>query len=762
MRNDVQIARANGLMGAGRLAEAIAVLNEAARIEPRDHRAHHMLGVALAQAGQFEAGEKALKKAHKLSPKSGSVLCDHATLLILAKRNAEALPLLEQARRLEPGLASALFYHGVVLTNLERPEEALRAYDALLKREPRNPLALQNRAALLLKLKRCDDALAAVDALLALSPQHPPALALKASVLAEQMRYADALALCDAALARDPKLADAHHTRGVALTRLGETAAGVAALTRAIELKPDFAGAWLNQARVQRVNWKLEEAGEAYQHLLAIEPNNDQARIEFASTLSLLGMHGEAAGLLAEVYANAPETPFVLGQLIHARRHMCDWRDIDAQLGQLCAAIDADRLASPPFPLLALDIGPDRLRRATVRYANYCFPSAPAFPARRAGAGERIRVAYLSGEFRDQATAYLMAEVYESHDSARFEIFGVDTGPRGEGDMRQRLEKAFGGIRPMGGATDTEIARWLNDEKIDIAVDLNGWFGEGRHGVFAMRPCPVQVNYLGLPGTLGSDYYDYIVGDSDVTPRGSDSECVENIVRLPECYQPNDSRRAIDAHIPARKDLGLPEHGFVFCCFNNNHKIEPIMFDPWMRLLRQVEGSVLWLVIRNDAAQRNLILEAGKRGVDPRRLVFAPYAKLSEHLARHARADLFLDTLPHNAHTTASDSLWAGVPVLTCVGDTFAGRVGASLLRAVNLPELVTHTLADYEALALKLARDPALLGGYRARLAANRLTSPLFNGARYTRHLERAFEEMVAISRRGEPPRSFDVEAMD
>jgi protein O-GlcNAc transferase len=762
MANEQELGQANGLLGAGRVADAIAILNRVVAKDPREHRALHMLGVALAQSGNLAEGEQALRKAVALAPKSGALLTDFATVLILAKRSGDALPMLAQARALEPSLTSAMFYQGVALTNLDRPAEALVEFDALAKREPKNPLVLQNRATLLLKLGRADEALVAVNALIAAAPNHLPGASLKASILIELNRFNEAIDICDRAIAREPRFAEAHAARGVALSRLGDTNAAAAAFNRGTTLNPALGDAWLNLARLERTRGGMVAAIEAYDRFLAISADHIDAAFERAVARISIGDVDGVANDLRALYERAPDLDYLLGMYIHAKALVCDWNGIGEPQSKLHVALDAGKLASPPFPLLALDVGPMRLRDATTQYANKEFPSAPTFPPRRAGGNDRIRVAYLSGEFRDQATAYLMAEVYESHDRDRFEVVAIDIGANDNGSMRARLEKAFGHIEQMSGASDAEIARLLVDRNVDIALNLNGYFGQGRTGVFAMRPCPIQINYLGYPGTLGADYYDYIIGDRHVIPPGAESSFVEDVVRLPDCYQPNDSRRAIATTKPSRRELGLPESGFVFCCFNNNHKIEPAMFKIWARLLHAIDGSVLWLVIRNETAQRNLREEARARGIDPSRLVFAPYAKLDAHLARHVHADLFLDTLPHNAHTTASDALWAGVPLLTCVGDTFAGRVAASLLHTVGLPELVTTSLADYEALALRLAREPALLRAYRDRLSVNRATSALFDGRRHATHLERAFEIMVEKSRRGEAPAGFDVEALE
>jgi predicted O-linked N-acetylglucosamine transferase (SPINDLY family) len=371
---------------------------------------------------------------------------------------------------------------------------------------------------------------------------------------------------------------------------------------------------------------------------------------------------------------------------------------------------------------------------------------------------DRIRLAYLSADFHEHATAYLMAELFELHDRARFEVSAISFGPNKRSRMRTRLRRSFERFIDVRAQSDHEVASLVREMEIDIAVDLKGFTTDSRTGILAYRAAPIQVNYLGFPGTMGADYIDYILADRVVIPEEHQPCYTEKVVYLPDSYQVNDSRRSIAERTPSRAEAGLPERGFVFCCFNNNYKITPAVFDVWMRLLRQVPDSVLWLLEANAVAASNLRREAQARGVEPERLVFAKRAKLAEHLARHRLADLFLDTLPYNAHTTASDALWTGVPVLTRLGSSFAGRVAASLLRAVGLPELIARSVEEYEALALELATDPALLRQFKDRLAANHLTAPLFDTARFTRHIEAAYTRMWEIGQRGEVPRSLDI----
>jgi len=380
---------------------------------------------------------------------------------------------------------------------------------------------------------------------------------------------------------------------------------------------------------------------------------------------------------------------------------------------------------------------------------------------RRDLASRQGAIAYLSADFHRHATAYLMAELFERHDRSRFEVIGVSFGVDDKSDMRRRLVAAFDQFYDVRRKRDEEVAKLLHDLQVDIAIDLKGYTQDSRPGILAYRPTPIQASYLGFPGTMGAEFIDYIIADETVVPFDHQPFYAEKIVHLPDCYQVNDTKRNIAERTPTRQEAGLPERGCVFCCFNNNWKITPEVFSVWIRLLHAVEGSVLWLFRDNESAERNLRKEAQARGIDPARLVFAGRLPLEDHLARHRLADLFLDTLPCNAHTTASDALWVGLPVLTCMGNAFAGRVAASLLKAIGLPELVTHSIEDYEALALRLAKDPSLLEGYRNRLATNRLTHPLFDTDRFRHHIEAAYLQMWEIWQRGEQPRSFAVEAL-
>jgi predicted O-linked N-acetylglucosamine transferase (SPINDLY family) len=372
---------------------------------------------------------------------------------------------------------------------------------------------------------------------------------------------------------------------------------------------------------------------------------------------------------------------------------------------------------------------------------------------------DHIRIGYFSADFRTHPIAQLIAGLFEHHDKSRFEISAFSYGPDDTSVLRDRIRSAVENFIDVRAMTDEEIAQFVRHREIDVLVDLTGLWQYNRFSVLSRRVAPVQVNFLGYAGTTGADWMDYIIADRTIIPKDHLRFYSEQVVWLPDTYQPNDNKRRISERLPTRAECNLPEAAFVFCCFNRTNKITPEIFSVWMQLLAAIESSVLWLIETNPIATQNLRNEAKARGISPERLVFAPKMPLGDHLSRHRQADLFLDTLPYNAHTTASDALWAGVPVLTRLGEAFAGRVAASLLKAVGLPELITTSLAGYEALALKLAREPSFLAAIKAKLAHNRESHPLFDAGRFTRHIEAAYTTMWQRYQRGDPLKAFAVD---
>ena len=440
-----------------------------------------------------------------------------------------------------------------------------------------------------------------------------------------------------------------------------------------------------------------------------------------------------------------PDIDWVSGDLRHTKMKICDWSGLAESLEGISKKVVANERVVTPFSLLALNDDALLHKKSSEIYIQSRYPFNPDLgPILRRPQSQKIRVGYFSADFHNHATGYLMAELFELHDKSQFELVGLSFGPILNDEMRQRLKRSFDQFIEVGRNSDVEVAKLSRDLNIDIAVDLKGFTRDARIGIFSHRAAPIQVNYLGYPGTMGADYMDYIIADRTLIPLESRSCYSEKVVYLPNSYQVNDRKRLISDRQFTRHELGLPEDEFVFCCFNNNFKILSATFASWMRMLKAVERSVLWLLQDNPWAAENLKKEAQKQGVDAQRLVFAERMPLPEHLARHRQADLFLDTLPYNAHTTCSDALWAGLPVLTLMGQSFVSRVAASLLNAIGLPELITNTQEEYEALAIELAMNPQMLRDIKLKLARNRLTAPLFDTPLFTTNLETIYIKMM------------------
>jgi predicted O-linked N-acetylglucosamine transferase (SPINDLY family) len=556
------------------------------------------------------------------------------------------------------------------------------------------------------------------------------------------------------AIAINPGNAETWNNRGTVRSDLHDYNGAIEDFDKAIALNRNYAAAFFNKSKSLAKLKRFGEALAACDSAQAMKPDLAEAWFGRGSILHELQRHDEAANAYASAFRIDPQMPFLRGSLLHQKMLICDWHQVDVLIREIEGDIAAGRLAVEPFGWQGVATSERSLQQCAELYNAKMFPAGPASPALLAsGVNTKIRVGYLSGEFRQQATALLLVGVLEHHDAGQFEIYAIDNGWDDLSETRRRINDAVPRRINIGELNDAQALAAIRDNWIDVLVNLNGYFGLGRTRLFAQRAAPVQVNYLGYPGTLGASYMDYIMADQQVLPLDHRAFYSEKVVYLPNCYQANDRSKLIASRIFNRQECGLPVEGVVFCCFNNAYKITPEIFDCWMRILKHVDGSVLWLLQDTALAATNLAREAVARGVGADRIVFAERLPLPEHLARHRCADLFLDTLPYNAHTTASDALWAGLPVLTCRGETFAGRVAASLLHNLRLPELVTATLEDYVQLAVELATHPEKQAAIKQKLAANRLTTPLFDTALFTRHIERAYVAMVERHQTGLAP---------
>ena len=753
--------RGNLLLALERGNDAVLSYDRALALIPDYPEAWHNRSVALMMAQSYQQAEAGLLRALSLKPDYPDALEHLGVVRAALGRHEEALENYDSASKLDPSRARRLCRRADSLLHLARFSDAIVDYDRALAMEPNNPDAWHNRGVALSCFSRFEDALESFDNALRLNPSFAEAWHNLGSALLAMKDHSGALASYDKALAIRPDYAEALKSRGVLLNLLQHYPDAVGAFESALSIRRDDADAWLGRANALSRMRRNEEALASYDEALLLRANDETGLFNRANVLSLLKRFEEAARDCEALLALNADYPYARGLLMHARLHCCDWRKLNEARTIIATKVRGGAGVIHPFGHLAISTSPDEQLQSARIFARHLRAERPV-PLWR---GERyrhdkIRIAYLSADFYAHATAFLMAGVFEHHDKNRFETFAVSFGPDDKSDIRARLEAAFDGFLDMSNESDAHIASRLREMEIDIAVDLKGYTGGARPGILALRPAPVQLHYLGYPGSMGADHIDYLLADRIVVPDAERRFYAEQIVYLPDTYQCNDSRRPIAERIPSRAEAGLPEKGFVFCCFNSNHKIMPEMFDVWMDLLRSVKNSVLWLYEEYPAAASNLRREAGARGVAPARIIFARRTDLPAHLARLTLADLVLDTLPYGAHTTASDALWVGVPVLTCIGQTFAGRVAASLLTAIGMPELIATSLQAYEAHARSLASDGGELARLKAKLARNSDTSALFDTARITRDLEAAYHEMWERQQRGEPPASFAVGA--
>ncbi|CAN5524778.1 tetratricopeptide repeat protein [soil metagenome] len=742
----------------GQFEEAAGSLKQAVTRSPDNARLHSLLGNALQQQGALDRAIAHYHQASELDPCDADAFSSLGNALRCAGRLEEARQACQRALALDPAMAWAHNNLGAVLMELGETPVALAHFERAIALQPGAAQSHGNLGVALSALKRHDEALASFDAALRLQPGFPEALNNRGNTLQELGRLDEALTCHDAALRIEPANAEALNRRGSALRGLGRLEEALQSYEASLASQSGYSAALNNIGNLLSDMNRLPEAVAAFDQALRSQPGNAEALFNRGNALRNLNQLDEALHSYERALALKPDMPYLFGNWLHARMQVCDWRGLDDHFAELGKRIDAGQLANP-FILLPTNLSAAQQLRCTqvygaTRYPVVALPASATTPARSA----RIRLGYFSADFHDHATAWLMAQLFELHDRTRFELVAFSFGPDVKGGMRSRLESSFDQFHTVRGKSDREVALLARKLGIDIAVDLKGYTQNARPGIFAFRPAPLQVSYLGYPGTMGAPFIDYIVADDTVLPESHRPFYSEKVAQLPGSYQVNDSTRKIAPTTQTRAQAGLPDRGFVYCCFNNNYKITPDLFDVWMRLLTQVEGSVLWLLLGNDRVAERLRSEASARGVDPSRLVFAARLPLPEHLARHRLADLFLDTTFCNAHTTASDALWAGLPVLTLKGQTFAARVAASLCEAAGLSETVVESLTSYEVLALGLTNDTARLAGIKARLAQGRISCPLFDTRQFAAHLESAFATMWARHDAGLAPDHFSV----
>ena len=758
--------------------------------EPSHIPALNLLTVVLMSFDRFAEAEPFIARAVALNKSSDVSFYNYGLIAMRLKKPQLAHEQFTLALALNRNVSQTWNNRGIVNNELGQHEEALSDFNAAIALDPGLAELYANKGKSLALLKRHNEAIDAFHQAIAINPDFAEAIVATGDVLVAQEKYGDALAAYDKATSISPGLAEAWAGRGTALycmskldeasdayskalsiiptfelawlgrgnihTARNEYEDALRAYDKALATMPDLESAWLGRGNVFYLLKQADKAFEAYDRALALNPDLERAWLGRANMLFDLRRYDDAYRAYDKCFTLKPDLISVEGHRLYSKLNCCNWSQWSTEQEALVNSLHAGKSACLPFVLLSIDASPeDQAQCANICIERSVSPT-PYTAANKAGLEPvKIRVGYLSTDFRTHPVGYLTAGLFESHDRSRYETYAFSIGPNDGSELRKRIETSFYKFLDFHDRSDADLASAIRDNKIDILIDLVGHAQGARLSVLAQRPAPILAGYLGFAGTMGGGLLDYIVADGTVIPGASAGYYSEKIVRLPHSFMPHDQKgRAISEEVPIRQDEGLPEQGFVFCCFNNTHKINPSVFDSWMRILGRVEGSVIWLSNASDVAKSNLLGEASKRGIDSSRLVFSKFVPSSAvHLARHRLADLFLDTLPYNAHTTASDALWAGLPVLTCAGETYASRVAASLLNALDLSELITHSRDEYERLAVELALNRERLRCVREKLEQNRLSKPLFDTSLLTRHLEHAYEAMYERYRTGLPP---------
>jgi predicted O-linked N-acetylglucosamine transferase (SPINDLY family) len=729
----------------GSLAEAERVYRQLLAEVPQNAEVLQLLGTLCAQQGRNTEALDLLARAIAHNAASAPPFVVLANVLAAEGRIAEALTSYDRAIRIDPRCVEAHDGKGTALYVQRRFEEALASYDAAVALRSQFAEGFNNRGYALQQLKRYPEAIASCEQALAINPRFADALNNRGNNLHLMGCFEDALASYDAALAIQPGYADAFYNRGNTLLALRRLDDALASHEQALRLQPGFAAALNGRGNVLHHLGRLDEAIASYDAALTVQPDLVDALNNRGRTWQALQSHRKALDSYETALSLAPGNSAAFNGAALVALHLCDWA-LCAGFAQTMMRRVAAGAFVPPLVLLAYG-GDEQLQLQAAKTATAeMVPGKPERMARHGRRdGEKIRLGYLSSDFGEHPVGAQIVELLERHDRSRFEVFGFSTGADDGGPLRARIARACDQFHDLGPLSDTAAAERIADQKIDILIDLNGHTEGARFGILARRPAPVQASWLGYAGTSGADFIDAVIADAHVAPPESEAAFSENIIRLPDSYFVSDRQRPI-GRSPSRSEEGLPENAFVFCCFNASWKINATMFEVWMRILAQTPGSVLWLRAA-DEASANMRHAARAHGIDPSRLIFAHKAELPVHLARHALADLFLDTLPFNAHATACDALWAGLPVLTCQGKSFCGRVGASLLRAAGLPELIADDMAAYEALALSLARAPEKLGAIRAALQSGQ--PALFDTDLFRRNFETALIQISPPAQR-------------
>jgi protein O-GlcNAc transferase len=740
-----------------RPAEALEQFSQALTVNTSVAETWNNRGTVFNDLQRYDDAIKDFDQALRLNPRYAEALCNKAKSLVNLKRFNEALSVFDAALALKPDFKEAWCGRSDAYLGLKRYDEAETACEKAIALRPDFANAWLGLGNVLATRGKYPDALQAYRSAVALGPGLAEAWLMCGNACVKVNRHYEAVKAYQEALALNPDITEASYALGSTLLTLNQRAEALTTFDALLAVKPDLAEAWVGRGNVF---WQLKQYNAAlsdFDRAIGLKHDLAEAWYNRGIIFQELKQYPAAIAAYDAALKINPNLTYAEGFRLFAKRMLCDWANTEVETKVFIEKIRSQEVTAYPFVLLSMSSSATEQLQCAKRYAD-TFPVFPSDNYRKVYSHSRIRVAYLSADFDNHAVAHLIVGLLEHHNRSRFEIIGLSLGPYQTSQVGQRIQRACERFVDVRDKSDQEIAQLMRDLEIDIAIDLMGHTQSARPYIFAQRPAPVQVSYLGYIGTTGADFIDYIIADKLTLPFEQQDHFIEKIVHLPDCFLVNDNQLQIAQHTLSRQEAGLPSEGFVFCSFNSSYKLGRPIFQLWMHLLSMVKGSVLWLVASNSEMMANLELEAQHCGIDPKRIVFAPRVSLPEHLARQRLADLFLDTTPYNAGATGAAALWAGLPVLTIIGETFVSRMGASMLHAVGLPELVTNSLAEYEALALKIATKSEFCLELKRKLARNRERCALFDTTAFAKHIEAAYETMQQAHEKNLQPIGFTV----
>jgi len=699
-------------------------------------------GLANFSLGRYNDALKAFQKTVKLDQNNPEYLNNLGIIFEKQQNWYCAIKAYKNALNLRPNFVEAIYNIANVFKAQKKFEISITYYNKALRLKPNYIRAYNNLGTIFLEQGKVDKALNIFQKALAINYNHPTIFNNIGNALQKKGRIKDSIESYKQAIKLNPNFFQSYNNLGNSLKQQGDIFEAIEMYNKAILIEPSYVDAYNNLGICLQEQGLVDESIKVYQTALNLNPNFADALYNLGVIMKEKKNLSISIDLFSRALSSKPDFEPAQAEKMHQSSYICNWDEIKDNI-KLISNLGINKKFVPPFSLLSLEDNPQNHKKRSQIYAKAKFLNKPIpFKNEPLSLKKRIRIGYFSADFHDHATMYLMSKVFKLHDRKKFEIYAYSIGPKKDDFMRENLIHSVDVFDDVSQMSDRDVALLARQDEIDIAVDLKGYTHKSRPGIFGFRAAPIQINYLGYPGTMGADFIDYIIADRIIIPEELRDCYSEEIIYMPNSYQPNNNERAISTREITKSDMGLPENSFVFCSFNNSYKITPKEFDIWMNILKRVEGSVLWLLKSNEWAETNLKKEAQDRGVNSSRIVFANKLPHKEHLRRLQLADLFIDTFNVNAHTTASDALWAGVPVVTKIGKGFAARVAASLLNAVGLPELITNNAKNYETLILDLASTPDKLTKIKKKLSINRLSYPLFDSEKYTKNLENGYEQ--------------------